>query len=74
MFDDLSCHHEPDSGLIQLATPLKADDCIAMLSGAGLFDEAFASADVQMADKTVVFDFLVARCIEMTGMSDEAIR
>jgi len=45
-----------------------------MLSDAGLFDQAFASSDIQQADKTVVFEYLVNRCIEMTGMSDEAIR
>ena len=60
--------------MMYLAAPLNVDDCIAMLSDAGLFDQAFASSDIQQADKTVVFEYLVTRCIEMTGMSDEAIR
>jgi hypothetical protein len=45
-----------------------------MMSEAGLFDQALASADIQEVDKTVVFDYLTERCLEMNGMTDEAIR
>jgi len=45
-----------------------------MLSESGLFDQAFATASIQEVDKTVVFEYLTARCLEMNGMTDEAVR
>jgi len=45
-----------------------------MMSEAGLFDQALASADVKGIDKTIVFEYLTGRCLEMEGMTDEAIR
>jgi hypothetical protein len=45
-----------------------------MLSGIGLFDQAFMSAEIQRVEKDVVFEHLAARCLEMNGLTDETIR
>lgn len=60
--------------ILVAASPLSTHDCIAMLSEAGLFEPALASASVQEVDKSVVFEYLATRCLEMDGMTDEAIR